>query len=152
MSKACAFIGDNYIPEFISIERSLNEAVFDSIEKKAADTFYLFEGRPYQEKCLNVLLDAKKKYPNIKIIIVVNRLIMVKYIQNRELYDDVIVTNRNIYDENFHDVDYHFKWAIDNSDIIIVNAPRPEYKFKNYIENNTKEKEVIRLKAQHKPL
>lgn len=144
MGKACTFIGDNYIPEYVSFECPLYETIFDLIENRGVDTFYFSQNNKYQKICHKLVLLAKKDYPNIKTFFATIRLSFMKELKKFDTYDDVVFTNRNIHSPHFKDPEYNHKWAIDNSDIVVVYALRDTYKLKSYIEKSSKE--VIKMR------
>lgn len=142
MSNICSFVGDRYISNNIILDDYICKAVFDVIENKDTDTFYISNGGDFNKRCINYVLIAKEKYPNIKLILVTNRIIL----QNIDIYDDIIVLNKRTTggDEL---VDCR-KWMIEHSNIIIHYDIRRFSKINKHIES--KEKEIIELRWQYK--
>lgn len=147
MGKACTFIGDSFIPKNISFDTSIIEIIPELINNKGVDEFRFSKKNKYQRLCVKLVTQIKKNNPNIRTVFFTNRFFRTRDIKRYSIYNSVVYTNKDIFSPFFTDLMFHHKWAIKNSDIVVVYTTRKNYMLKKYIENSSKE--VIMLEKHY---
>lgn len=139
MSKTCAFLGNDYDKIFgrwcghntpPNLKERIREQVINLIENEDVDTFLVGELGGYEIDAYDTVLEVKKEYPDIRIILVISKISELHEIGEKADDDDYIIERRGFDDFIFPSkcesgykklgIVYRNRYIIENTDFIIA--------------------------------
>lgn len=141
MGKTCAFLGNDYdkfwnvklehdMPS--GLKEKIKEQIINLIENEGVYTFFVGEIGGYEKDAYDVVLEVKKEYPQIRVILVVSNMAKLNevggdgscYIVHRRDFDDFILPDRCGSGYKKLCIVYRNRFIIENTDFIIAYNQR----------------------------
>lgn len=149
MSKTCAFLGNDYdkvcgrkcghnTPH--NLKEHVKEEIIKLIEQEDVNTFFVGELGGYETDCYDVVLEVKKQYPEIHIVLVISKIQELNkfeksYVDPEERNKTPYMIQERDFDEFVYPIDCEFgyrklsivyrnRYIIENTDFIIAYNQR----------------------------
>lgn len=137
LGKTCAFLGNNY-DKFSNIKlghctppnlkQCLRSKIINLIENENVDTFLVGEIGGYEIDAYDVVLDVQKKYPQIRIYLVISKMSDLHeegvcdagYVAEKRGFDDFILPPKCEFGYKKLCIVYRNRYIIENTDFIIA--------------------------------